>query len=293
MKSHRFTQMHTDTKKARALRASFICVYLCSSVALYFVGLNSVSAEELAFRGKPHPHLTLASLAPTREYDVMGPAGDWLLSWDGTRRVALWTLERLTVDSFGEAKRGDLKFHHDEREQPEFPTSPDDWNGFTSHLIRFHMSAAANHTRTFEHIKATFTVRNVVPGDKVLNEGLWSRLEEHVRSLVIDDETIVWVITLCVWTPDDYPKSLGKRDATFTEKSIGVNHLRVPPYFAKSILVQRRTAMTMRAWLVPNAEPAEGKTFDDFAVAVNVVEEAAGLNICPGLPEEDQKRLEK
>ena len=261
--------------------------------SILFLSLSSLcGGGEPAFRGKPHPFLTLASLAPTREYDVIGPRGDWLLSWDGTRRVALWTLERLTVDSFGDARRGALKFHHDEREQPEFPSSPDDWNGFSDRFDRFHLAAAANHSKTAAELKATFTVRNAPPGDKILNEGEWSHLEDHVRSLVADDETVVWVVTLCVWAPDDYPRSLERRDATFTEKSIGVNHLRVPPYFAKSVLVQRRTAMSMHAWLAPNAEPAEGKTFEDFAAIPDDVEIASGLNLWPALPEEVQGKLE-
>jgi endonuclease G len=262
------------------------------AAAFAFGAIVAAALSDDAPRGKPHPYLTLASLAPTREYDVMGPAGDWLLSWDGSRRVAWYTVERLTVDSFGDAKRGDLKFHHDAREQPEFPSSPDDWNGFTSRYDRFHLAAAGNHSRTPANLKATFTVRNAAVGDKLLNEGLWGRLEEHVRSLIADEETIVWVVTLCVWTPDGYPKSLEKRDATFIERSIGENHLRVPPYFAKSVLVQRRTKITMRTWLVPNAEPPEGKTFEDFVETADYVEGVAGLNLWPGLSEETQKELE-
>jgi DNA/RNA endonuclease G (NUC1) len=239
--------------------------------------------------GAEPPHYQLSDFAPTREWDPM--PGGWALSWNGARRVPDWTLERLTSKSFGEVKRGDLGFHHDEHEQKEFPSSPDDYNGFTHLYDRGHAARADNHSDTAERMRATFTIRNAFPQNKTLNEQLWRHLEDYIQSLC-KPGVVVWVVTLTVWTPDDYPRSWGKRDATYTVKSIGLNHQQVPPYCAKAVLVQHGNEFAMQSWLVPNEEPPEGATFRDYEVVTDKLEELAGVNLWKRLSPGLQEKLE-
>lgn len=232
---------------------------------------------------------TLESLAPTRDYQAID--GDWLLSWDGSRRAPRWTLERLTPASLGNVPRAG-QFRHAPDEQPEFAASPDDYNGFTAHYDRGHCAAAANHNDTPAHLHETFNIQNAMVQRKVLNEQLWRHLEDYVRSLTARG-TIVWIVTLPVWTPEGYPDSLDSREACFATHSIGLNHQQIPPHCGKSIMVQRGATIEIKSWLVPNDDSVEGKLYDQYAISTDRLESLAGLNLWPALPDALQAKLER
>lgn len=232
--------------------------------------------------GAPPPTYTLASFAPTADYQAM--QGGWLLSWNGSRRAPGWTLERLTLDSFGNEKRTNIKFRHDPDECPEFAASPDDFNGFTAWWDRGHCAAAGNHNDTREHLLETFTIHNSMVQRKLLNEQLWRHLEDHCKPAQAGD--VMWIATLPVYAPDDYPTSWGSRDATYTVESIGSNHQQIPSHCGKSICVQSGGALEVHSWLVPNEDPLDGKTFADYAVTTDELEAVAGMNLWKGIPNE-------
>ncbi len=256
---------------------------------LFAFVVSSAAVSLLLANDKPTAP-SLDDFAPTKDYRTM--KGGWLLSFDGTRRVPRYTLERLTRHSFGEAKREDTKFHPDPEIPAEFAPSPDDYHGFTELYDRGHMAAAANHSHSDETMAETFTIANAVPEGKRHNEIIWRHLEDHVRSLV-GGNAVVWVLTCPVWTPDDYPKSLDSRDAKFSAKSIGSHHQQVPPYLGKSILIESPRGVEMKSWLVPNDDDAiENHVFDDFIVAADELESATGLNLWKSLNEPLQTKLE-
>lgn len=194
--------------------------------------------------------------------------GDYLLAWDGRTRCPRWVLERLTVETVnGPLTRGELNFLPDKCAPVEFRPANDDYRGFS----RGHLAAAANHSDTSAHMRATFTLANVVPQPQGFNGGIWLRLENHVRALAREDGVEVFCVTVPLWLPDER--------GVVTYRVIGKRGVAVPTHCGKAVLVQRGKDVWLDAWIIPN--DAGREDFDLYRVTTDEFEAAAGLDLWP------------
>ena len=141
---------------------------------------------------------------------------------------------------------------------------------------RGHMAPAADFRWSFDAMNDTFYLSNMCPQTHAFNAGIWSDLEEAVRSIAYEDECI-YVVTGPVLTDGPY-------------ETIGENKVAVPKYVYKVILDY--TAPTIKAigFIMPHENSKEPLSY--FAVTVDEVEDITCLDFFPLLPDDEEEKLE-
>ncbi|MGN1163421.1 MAG: DNA/RNA non-specific endonuclease [Candidatus Ornithospirochaeta sp.] len=142
---------------------------------------------------------------------------------------------------------------------------------------RGHMAPAADFRWSAEAMDDTFFLSNMCPQTHAFNAGIWSDLEEAVRSIAYEDERI-YVVTGPVLTDGPYD-------------TIGGNEVAVPKYFYKVILDYTEPVAKAIGFILPHENSKESLAY--FAVSVDKVEEVTGLDFFPLLPDDEEERLEE
>jgi endonuclease G len=121
----------------------------------------------------------------------------------------------------------------------------------------------------------SFFMSNMSPQVPAFNRGIWAKLEAQIRIFAITEKEI-YIVTGPV-----LPK----------EKSItiGESRVTVPAAYYK-VVYDLTPPQKMIGFILPN----EGSTRDlkDYAVTVNAVEDATGLNFFSLVPQPQQEELE-
>ena len=138
------------------------------------------------------------------------------------------------------------------------------------------MAPAADFRWSFDAMNDTFYLSNMCPQTHAFNAGIWSDLEEAIRSIAYEDETI-YVVTGPVLTDGPY-------------ETIGENNVAVPKYFYKVVLDYSAPTVKAIGFILPHENSKEPLSY--FAVTVDEVEEKTGLDFFPLLPDEEEERLE-
>ena len=121
----------------------------------------------------------------------------------------------------------------------------------------------------------SFYMSNMSPQKPQFNRGIWKSLEEQVRSFAVSDKEI-YVVTGPV-----LPET-----KTIT---IGANKVTVPGKYYK-VVFDLTPPQKMIGFILPNE--GSDKPLKDFAVTVDVVEEATGLDFFSLVPQPTQEQLE-
>lgn len=231
----------------------------------------------------------LCRFAPTPDYLVRG---NFLTSYDGSRRVPRWTLEKLTRESLaGDTSRDDQAFYRDPDVPEEFASEVRDYSG--SMFDRGHCAAAANHRANERMMEATFTLANVMPQNPNLNRRAWAALEQQVRDLATAEGVrCCWVLTAPAWLSDEPQFVNGAYVSFLRVRTIGKHGVWVPTHCAKALLIERDDgSYQMHAWLLKNGEFTDVR-LEKHACTTNAIERACGLNLWADLPDELEERLE-
>ena len=117
---------------------------------------------------------------------------------------------------------------------------------------------------------------NMSPQKPAFNRGIWKDLEALVRYFAITEWKIVVV------TGPILPK---KKTVT-----IGTNKVTVPTHYYK-VIFDLTPPQKMIGFILPNEGSDE--PLAAFAVTVDAVEKATGLNFFSKVPKEEQERLER
>ena len=141
---------------------------------------------------------------------------------------------------------------------------------------RGHMAPAADFKWSDEAMSDTFYMSNMCPQDPSFNRGIWADLEAVVRTMAYDNGK-VYVVTGPVLTDGPY-------------ETIGDNDVAVPKRFYKTVLDYSDPELKAIGFILPN----EGSdlSLQSFAVTVDEVEEAAGIDFYPRLPDDVEEVLE-
>lgn len=231
----------------------------------------------------------ICRFAPTCDYLSRS---NYLVSFDGSRRVPRWTLEKLTRESLaGDASRDQQTFYRDPETPDEFAPEPRDYAG--SMFDRGHLAAAANHRASEEAMSATFTLANIMPQNPNLNRRAWAALEQHVRELATAEGVrCCWVVTAPAWLADDPQFVRGAYVSFLQIRTIGKHGVWVPTHCAKALLIEREDGTyQMRSWLMRNGETVDPR-LEKHEVTANAIERACGINLWSDLPDELEERME-
>ena len=170
------------------------------------------------------------------------------------------------------AKRTD-KFRSD----PEIPTGSATAADYRrSGYDRGHLAPAADMAFSGRTMADSFFFSNMSPQKPAFNRGIWKELEALVRYFAITERKIVVV------TGPILPK-----EKTVT---IGANQVTVPTHYYK-VIFDLTPPQKMIGFILPNEGSHE--PLATFAVTVDAVEKATGLNFFSRVPKEEQDRLER
>ena len=162
------------------------------------------------------------------------------------------------------------------RSDPEIPTGSATTADYRrSGYDRGHLAPAADMAFSVQTMADSFFMSNMSPQKPAFNRGIWKRLEEQVRQIAIREKTI-YVVTGPI-----LPK---KKTVT-----IGANKVTVPTHYYK-VIFDLTPPRKMIGFILPNE--GSDRPLEDFAVTVDVVEKATGLDFFSTLPQAVQKRLE-
>ena len=168
----------------------------------------------------------------------------------------------------------------------EFRPTPADYAGSGYDLG--HMIPWADCQRSEDDARATFLVSQACPQLHGVNAGTWLRAERAVRDIVKrDDVAGAWVYSGPLWWAEEADREL-------RVVRIGRNGVWVPTHYFKVVLVEMRDG-TLRAWalIVPHRERLGADVgLEAYAVAIDDVERASGLDLLAGLPDGDEDALE-
>ena len=162
------------------------------------------------------------------------------------------------------------------RSDPEIPTGSATTADYRrSSYDRGHLAPAADMAFSGQTMADSFFMSNMSPQKPAFNRGIWKRLEEQVRQIAIREKAI-YVVTEPI-----LPK---KKTVT-----IGANQVTVPTHYYK-VIFDLTPPRKMIGFILPNE--GSDRPLEDFAVTVDVVEKATGLDFFSALPKAVQERLE-
>ena len=162
------------------------------------------------------------------------------------------------------------------RRDPEIPTGSATTADYRrSGYDRGHLAPAADMAFSVQTMADSFFMSNMSPQKPAFNRGIWKRLEEQVRQIAIREKTI-YVVTGPI---------LSKKKTV----TIGANQVTVPTHYYK-VIFDLTPPRKMIGFILPNE--GSDRPLEDFAVTVDVVEKATGLDFFSALPKAVQKRLE-
>jgi len=185
---------------------------------------------------------------------------------------AAWVLYRITAEQL----QASVSRTDDFRRDATIVTgsaSLADYRG--SGFDRGHMAPAAAMAWSKEVMSESFYLSNMSPQEPAFNRGIWRHLEERVREWAhVHGEVFVVTGPLLV---GELPK-------------IGLNDVAVPAYYYKVIADLRGPVLAGIGFILPNR--AVDKAIETFAVSIDSVELATGINFFPDLPDSLELKIE-
>ncbi len=195
------------------------------------------------------------------------------LGYNELHEQAAWVVYHMTKE---EASSKESSRTENFRADPEIPTGSAtlaDYKG--SGYDRGHLAPAADMAFSEKTMSESFYLSNMSPQKPAFNRGIWKDLEAQVRDFAITEGDI-YVVTGPVLT-------------NAKEKTIGNSQVTVPEYYYK-VVYDRTAPEKMIGFILPNEGSKQSLT--DFAVTVDAVEKATGLNFFSTVPQPKQEQLE-
>ncbi|MDF1568618.1 MAG: DNA/RNA non-specific endonuclease [Spirochaetaceae bacterium] len=251
---------------------------------LLILSLLMIGPVGTAHLGADSPYL------PALEDDDLLVIHDYYtLSYSEKHEQAEWVAYELTREEvMGPVERSD-SFRED-LEVTTGSASLKDYRG--SGFDRGHLAPAADMKFSEEAMRDSFFMSNMSPQRPAFNRGIWKQLEALVRDWAYLEGAIQIVTgpVLTDWTPEGKEASgdLPPGDGRF--ETIGPEGVSVPNYYHKVVLDIREPGFKAIGFILPNQRGEAGLEF--YAVSVDEVEYATGLDFFPGLPDELEESLE-
>jgi len=196
----------------------------------------------------------------------------YTLKYNEKCEQAEWVAYKLVYAELKDLKRAG-KFRVD----PAVKTgsaAPEDYS--KSGYDKGHLAPAADMKYSVLIISESFFMSNISPQKPEFNRGIWKCLEEHVRAWAEQNKEL-YIVTAGILKGD--LSVIGKK-----------NRVGVPLFFYKVILDYKEPELKAIAFIVPNEGSDEN--LQSFAVTIDQVEEATGIDFFPALPDNIEEILE-
>jgi len=203
---------------------------------------------------------------------ISDPVIEHLAYWvgyDGSRRQPRWVYEGLDKTHLEKkVSRKGISFLPDPL-LPEILSATDaDYRG--SGFDRGHLSPAANALYDLRALRETFYFSNVSPQERSFNRGIWKKLEERVRSVVLQYD-FIHVYTGPLYLPH---READNRNYV-TYQVIGSRHVAVPTHYFKVFFTKE--GKLIEAYILPNKTIAKPTSLEQFLTSLDKVEQLAGI----------------
>lgn len=215
----------------------------------------------------------------------------YVLEHDAASKIALWVCASLDPDLvFGDAER-----KNNWKPDPDLAGKPRavdaDYAG--SGLTRGHMTASEDRVATQALNDMTFFFTNAVPQNGSLNSGQWNQLEAAIRNLVAKKRIKNARMITGGFFYDPAEDDPDTADGVVVFDQIGSGLVAVPTHVFKIVVAQSSDDEWQAiAFVAPNKKPLSGWKFADGIVAVDWLEERAGLDFMPDLSPAEEAALE-
>ena len=141
---------------------------------------------------------------------------------------------------------------------------------------RGHLAPVGDLNFNQEAMEESFYLSNISPQRRAFNGGIWSSLENRVRSWAAEKDGIFVVTGPVLGGP--------------VEESIGPEQVTVPKYFYKVLLSLQGDQSEMIGFVLPNQKSQQD--LRAFVEKVDNIEAYTGLDFFPALPDDLEERLE-
>ena len=214
----------------------------------------------------------------------------YALEHDSLSKIALWVCGSLDSDLvFGDAVRKNKWLP-----EPELEGKPravdNDYKG--SGFDRGHMVASEDRVATQALNDSTFIFSNAVPQNRSLNGGQWAQLEAKIRSWVENGSLTEAKMITGGFFYDPKEDDPDTADGLIPFDQIGNGNVAVPTHVFKLVVGKSGGTNKAIAFVAENKKPKAGWKFSDGIMAIDWLEERAGLNFMPDLDPADEVALE-
>ncbi|CAA97354.2 mitochondrial endodeoxyribonuclease Pnu1 [Schizosaccharomyces pombe] len=232
------------------------------------------------------------------QYGIPGPVADqrvnhgYMSVFDRRTRNPFYTAETITQESLNQRKgnRRYSEFVPDDNIPEMFQAKLGDYRG--SGYDRGHQVPAADCKFSQEAMNETFYLSNMCPqvGDG-FNRNYWAYFEDWCRRL-----TSKYGSVTIMTGPLYLPKKNERGQWEVQYRVIGnPPNVAVPTHFFKVIIAEKSgeptSSPSVAAFVLPNKPIADNFPLKNFAVPVEVVERASGLEILSNVPKGNRKQL--
>jgi endonuclease G len=236
-----------------------------TTVAAAGPSANSTSAKRLAVLDRleipaPANGLMIQRAGYTLSYNEGAEQADWVA----------YMLTKAAIDAVNVPRTN--RFLID----PKVTTgSADDRDYEGSGYDRGHLAPAEDLSYSAPTMRESFYYSNISPQLPPFNRGVWKRIEELVRFWATTYDSL-YVVTGPVLTP--------------ALPVIGPNGVAVPASYYKVVLQYSSSGIKGMGFLIPHA--SSSATLKSFAVSIDEVERATGINFFPSLPDAEEVAIE-
>ena len=208
---------------------------------------------------------------------------NYSILYDPSRYASLWTAYVLCADHHGSGTGGSWKKNPliPESKQANVEHAYPSVDGVT--YDRGHQIPNADRNAVSAMQTQTYYWTNSTPQLATFNQGIWNNLENQVRSIAATTDSL-YIVTGPVY------QTVGGNETvrTFKNSSNDDKVLPIPNYYYKVLLKVRRTGGTVTSasaigfWF-PH-EALSGKSWQNYAVSVDEIEQKTGFNFFANLP---------
>lgn len=228
------------------------------------------------------PSEATSNVANADDFLIADNSRPYAISYNNSKHIPNWSSWQLNKSWLGTVPRS-----NDFRSDPSLPkgwyqVKSSDYNG--SGYDRGHLTPSADRTKDLQTNSATFLMTNIVPQTADNNRDVWEGLESESRRLVNTGKELYIIAG-----------GIGEKGA------IGAQKISVPSSTWKIIVVMDKPnskasdvseKTRVIAIDVPNIQGIKDKTWRDYRLSVDALEQRTGYDFLSNVPEAIQTVIE-